>query len=294
MKVCAFTFVKNAIKYDYPIVESIRSILPIADEYIICAGDSEDDTEKWIGLIGSGKIKIIHSVWDKNLREEGRVLAVETDKAIDAAPDDADWLFYLQADEVVHEKYLPVIKEAMEKFKDDKRVEGLLFRYIHFYGSYIYVGDGRKWYSKEIRVIRNNKQIRSYRDAQGFRINGRKLRVKQIDAYIYHYGWVRNPVLMQKKWRDFGQFWNKEETHQEWTKKVDESGKEFDYSKIDSLTKFGGSHPAVMLERIKNEDWNFEYNLKNKNFKNFKHRMLYFIQQSFGWRPFEYRNYKRI
>jgi hypothetical protein len=289
MKVCAFTFVKNAIKYDYPIVESIRSILPIADEYIICAGDSEDDTEKWIGLIGSGKIKIIHSVWDKNLREEGRVLAVETDKAIDAAPDDADWLFYLQADEVVHEKYLPVIKEAMEKFKDDKRIEGLLFRYIHFYGSYIYVGDGRKWYSKEIRVIRNNKQIRSYRDAQGFRINGRKLRVKQIDAYIYHYGWVRNPVLMQKKWRDFGQFWNKEETHQEWTKKVDESGKEFDYSKIDSLTKFGGSHPAVMLERIKNEDWNFEYNLKNKNFKNFKHRMLYFIQQSFGWRPFEYR-----
>ena len=294
MKVCAFTFVKNAIKYDYPVVESIRSILPIADEYIICAGDSEDDTEKLIGSIGSGKIKIIHSVWDKNLREEGRVLAVETDKAIDAAPDDADWLFYLQADEVVHEKYLPVIKEAMEKYKDDKRIEGLLFRYMHFYGSYTYVGDGRKWYSKEIRVIRNNKQIRSYRDAQGFRINGRKLRVKQVDAYIYHYGWVKNPALMQKKWRDFGQFWNKEESHREWTKKVDESGKEFDYSKIDSLTKFEGTHPAVMSERIKNEDWNFEYNLKNKNFKNFKHRMLYFIQQSFGWRPFEYRNYKKV
>ena len=294
MKVCAFTFVKNAIKYDYPVVESIRSILPIADEYIICAGDSEDDTEKLIGSIGSEKIKIIHSVWDKNLREEGRVLAVETDKAIDAAPDDAHWLFYLQADEVVHEKYLPVIVDAMEKYKDEKSVEGLLFRYIHFYGSYKYVGDGRKWYSKEIRVIKNNKQIRSYRDAQGFRIDGRKLRVKLVDAYIYHYGWVKNPVLMQKKWRDFGQFWNKEEPHREWTKKVDESGKEFDYSKIDSLTKFEGTHPSVMSERIKKEDWNFEYNLKNKNFKNFKYRMLYLIQQSFGWRPFEYRNYKKI
>ena len=294
MKVCAFTFVKNAIKYDYPVVESISSILPIVDEYIICAGDSEDDTEKLIGSIGSEKIRIIHSVWDKNLREEGRVLAVETDKAIDAAPDDADWLFYLQADEVVHEKYLPAIVEAMEKYKDEKKVEGLLFRYIHFYGSYKYVGNGRKWYSKEIRVIKNNKQIRSYRDAQGFRINGRKLRVKLVDAYIYHYGWVKNPVLMQKKWRDFGQFWNKEELHREWTKKVDESGKEFDYSKIDSLTKFEGTHPSVMSERIKKEDWNFEYNLKNKNFKNFKHRMLYFIQQSFGWRPFEYRNYKKI
>lgn len=294
MKISGFTFVKNAVKYDYPVVESIRSLLPLVDEMVVNLGDSEDNTNELIGSIGSDKLKIVHSVWDKNLREGGKVLAVETDKAMDAVATDSDWLFYLQADEVVHEKYLPVIKEAMEKYKDDETVEGLLFRYLHFYGSYKYVGDGRKWYSKEIRVIRNNKHIRSYKDAQGFRINGRKLNVKQIEAYIYHYGWVRNPLFMQDKFRDFGQYWSDEQSHNQWKQQQVVSKKEFDYSDIDSLTIFEGTHPDVMKERISHENWDFKYDIKKKNFKNFKHQFLYVLQQSFGIRPFEYRNYHKI
>ena len=108
MKISGFTFVKNAMKYDYPVVESIRSLLPLVDEMVIDLGDSEDDTEGLIKAIGSDKMKMFHSVWDKNLREGGKVLAVETDKAMDAVSPDADWLFYIQADEVIHEKYLPL------------------------------------------------------------------------------------------------------------------------------------------------------------------------------------------
>jgi hypothetical protein len=294
MKISAFTFVKNAMKYDYPVVESIRSILPLADEYIVCLGDSEDGTNELVTSIGSGKIKTIHSVWDKTLREGGRVLAVETDKAMDATAGNANWLFYLQADEVVHEKYLPVIKEAMEKYNDDEKVEGLLFRYLHFYGSYKYTGNGPKWYSREIRVIKNNKNIRAYRDAQGFRIHGRKLRVKEIDAYVYHYGWVRNPLRMQEKWKDFNRHWDDEEAHNRWRKEVEAKGSEFDYSEIDSLTSFEESHPLVMQERINKEDWEFNHDIKKKRFKNFRHRLIYIIQQRFGWRPFEYSNYKMI
>jgi hypothetical protein len=294
MKVSAFTFVKNAVRYDYPVVESIKSILPIVDEYIVSLGDSEDETESLISSINSEKINLIHSVWDKNLREGGKVLAVETDKAMDAVSPDSDWLFYLQADEVIHECYLPVIQQAMEENKNDTRIEGLLFKYLHFYGSYKYIGNGRKWYSKEIRIIRNNRQIRSYKDAQGFRLNGRKLNVKQVNAFVYHYGWVRNPVFMQKKWRDFGKFWNKEEGHQQWTQKVDSRGSEFDYSQIDSLALFTGTHPLVMQQRINNQNWKFDYDIKKKNFKNTKHRILYFLEKTFGWRPFEYRNYSKI
>lgn len=293
MKISGFTFVKNAVKYDYPVVASIRSLLPLVDEMVVSLGDSDDNTNDLIGSIGSDKLKIIHSVWDKSLREGGRVLAVETDKAMDAVAADADWLFYIQADEVIHEKYLPVVKAAMEKYKDDERVEGLLFRYLHFYGSYKYVGDGRKWYSREIRVIRNNKNIRSYRDAQGFRINGRKLNVKTVDAYIYHYGWVRNPVFMQSKFKDFGQHWQDEAKHQEWQQHQSKLVK-FDYSQIDTLAVFEGTHPEVMQSRVSAEDWSFEYDIRKKNFKNFKHRFLYWLQQNFGIRPFEYRNYHKI
>jgi len=294
MKISGFTFVKNAVRYDYPVVESIRSVLPLVDEMVVNLGDSDDATNDLVASIGSAKLKYIHSVWDKSLREGGRVLAVETDKAMDAVSPDADWLFYIQADEVLHEKYIPVVRAAMERYKDDEQVEGLLFRYLHFYGSYKYVGDGRRWYTNEIRVIRNKPGIRSYRDAQGFRINGRKLQVKPVEAFIYHYGWVKNPVFMQHKHLDFGQHWNDPQTHEAWRKKEAVRRPAFDYSNVDSLAFFDGTHPEVMKERVGREDWQFEHDTRKKNFKNIKHRILYWLQQRFGIRPFEYRNYHKI
>lgn len=294
MKLSGFTFVKNAVKYDYPVVESITSILPIVDEMIVSLGDSEDDTEALVRSINSPKIKIVHSVWDKNLRKGGQVLAVETDKAMDAVSADADWLFYIQADEVVHEKYLPVIRKACEQYKDDKNVEGLLFHYLHFYGSYSYVGDSRKWYSKEIRVIRNNSNVRAYRDAQGFRINNRKLRVKLINAYIYHYGWVRNPVYMQRKRVAIAQYWIGDKLEEKWQEKAKAEGDKYDYSQVDSLDLFRDTHPAVMEPRVKAQDWEFTFDVTKKQFRKFKYRVLYFLDKKFGWRPFEYRNYKII
>ena len=295
MKVSGFTFVKNAVKYGYPVVESIQSILPLLDEMVICLGDSEDSTNELIATIGSDKIKLIHSVWDKSLRKGGGVLAVETDKAMDATAADADWLFYIQADEAVHENYHPVIWQAMQQYKDDKTVEGLLFHYHHFYGSYRFIGDGRSWYSKEIRVIRHDKNIRSFKDAQGFRkADGTKLKVKLIEAYIYHYGWVKNPVTMLQKYKDFGQYWVAENEHKAWAGELEKKSTQFNYSTIDSLTLFEGTHPATMQHLVNKEDWKFDHDIKKKNFKNAKHRLLYFLSKNFGWRPFEYSNYKKI
>ena len=294
MKISGFTFVKNAVKYDYPVVESIQSILPLVDEMVISLGDSEDATNELIASIKSEKIKTIHSVWDKNLRTGGKVLAVETDKAMDAVAADADWLFYIQADEVLHEKYYDAIRKALTAYKDDDQVEGLLFHYLHFYGSYKYLGDGRKWYNKEIRIIKNDKNIRSYRDAQGFRKNNRKLNVKLLDAFIYHYGWVRNPLFMQQKHRDFGQFWNEEDKHKVWTNIVDQKEPAFDYSAIDSIALFDGTHPAVMKNRVEKENWHFEHSVKDKQFKNIKHKFLYFLDKKFGFKPFSYKNYRII
>ncbi|MDR3351069.1 MAG: hypothetical protein LBN98_05450 [Prevotellaceae bacterium] len=289
MKVSGFTFIRNAQKFDYPIVEAISSILPLCDEVIVCAGNSEDDTRRMIERIPSGKIKIIDSVWDDTLREGGRVLAQETDKAFAAVPPDADWAFYIQGDEVLHEKYIPVIRQAMEQYKDDRNVEGFLFKYIHFYGSYDYIGDSRMWYRNEIRIIRNDKAIRSYRDAQGFRKDGRKLRVKKIDAYIYHYGWVKPPKYQQAKAIKFHSMWHDDEWIQRYIPTVDE----FDYSKIDSLKLFEGAHPLVMQERIARMNWTFSFDVTQKKFP-FKDRCLYWLERLTGRRWFEYKNYHII
>ncbi len=295
MKVSGFTFVRNAVKYDYPIVESIQSILPLVDEYIVCVGNSEDETLSLIESIASPKIKIIHSVWDDNLREGGKVLAVETDKAKAAVAADSDWLFYLQGDELVHEKDLPVIKKAMLQYQYDKDVEGLLFNYIHFYGSYNYIGDSRRWYKNEIRVIRNDQNIHSWKDAQGFRKENEKLKVKSIDAFIYHYGWVKTPQQQNEKQKDFGKLWRTDEeiaAHKAWLETLQNG---FDYNNhVDSLRLFNGTHPQVMQDRISKANWHFEFDVTKKKFRDIKKRLLYYFEKTTGKRLFEYRNYKQV
>jgi hypothetical protein len=288
MKIVGFTIVRNAIQYDYPIVESIQSILPIVDEYVIAVGKSGDETRSLIAQINSPKIKIIDTIWNDSLREGGRVLAEETNKAFDAIKE-ADWCFYLQGDEVVHEQYHQHITDVCYQYVDDHEVEGLLFKYIHFYGSYQYIGDSRKWYRNEIRIIRNDKNIQSYRDAQGFRKNGRKLNVKKIDAAIYHYGWVKDPRFQQAKQQQFHKMWHDDE----WVKQHVAQATNYDYSTIDSLKPFTGTHPAVMQQRLQRMNWDFSWNENQKKFS-FKNKLLYFIEKHLGYRLFEYKNYTVI
>lgn len=289
MKVSGFTFIRNAVKYDYPIIEAINSILPICDEVIVAVGNSEDSTRELIEKISSPKIKIIDTVWDDSLREGGKVLAVETDKAFDAVSSDSDWAFYIQGDEVLHEKFLNGVKLGMEKNLHSSQVEGLLFDYQHFYGSYDFIGDSRRWYRREVRVIRNDKTIRSYRDAQGFRKEGRPLKVKKIDATMYHYGWVKPPEAQQAKQQSFNKLWHTDEWVEKKIPKVDS----FDYSQIDSLSHFTGSHPEVMKERIKSLNWNFSFDPSKKKLP-LKSRLLHSIEKLTGWRPGEYKNYNII
>lgn len=289
MKVVGFTFIRNAIKYDYPIKEAILSILPLCDEVVVAVGDSEDDTLALIQGIDTDKIRIIKTVWDDALREGGRVLAVETDKAFDAITDDADWCIYIQGDEVLPDHYHDAVRNAMAEYCSNTAVEGLLLDYVHFYGSYDYVGDSRQWYRKEIRVIRKDNQIRSFRDAQGFRKNDRKLKVKPINAKMYHYGWVKHPEKQQLKQQNFNKLWHSDE----WVAEKVADVSSFDYSQIDSLRRFEGQHPIVMQARIAALNWQFDFDPTQKKLS-LKERFSRFFEKMTGYRIGEYKNYELI
>ena len=289
MRISGFTIIKNAVKNDYPVVEAITSILPVVDEMIVSVGDSEDKTEELIRSIPSDKIKIFNSFWDPAIRKGGEILAIETNKAFDKISPESDWAFYIQADEAVHEKYHQTILETARKYKDDKRVEGLLFRYLHFYGTYDYVGDSRRWYDKEVRIIRNDKKIQSFKDAQGFRKNGEKLKVKLIDAYIYHYGWVKDPVQMKQKMYNAGKLWHSDDEMNAFL----QSGEAFDFSEFDSLAKFTAKHPVVMQDRINRKNWQLQLDVSKKKLS-LKNRLLQWYEKKTGRRLFSFTNYRII
>lgn len=289
MKISGFTIIRNAIINDYPAVEAITSILPVVDEMIVAVGKSDDDTEGLIRSIGSDKIKVIQSDWDLSQLPGGKVMAIETNKAFHQISPDSDWAFYIQCDEVIHEKYHTSIIESCKKHLNDPRVYGLVFNYVHFYGTYDYYGDSRRWYNKEIRIIRNDKRIYSYKDAQGFRMDGKRLPSKLIDASVYHYGWVKKPELMDKKLRTLSTNW----MGRAMKERLDKTQGVFNYDEYDSLARFRGTHPAVMQKRISEKNWHVDLDVTKKRFT-FKKWVMYILEKATGIRLFSFRNYKLI
>lgn len=290
MKVTGFSFIKNAVKYDFPIEEAIKSVLPLCDDFVIAVGECDDGTLDLIKGIDPNKIKIVPTVWNEELREGGRTFALETDKAFAQIPEDSDWAFYIQGDEVIHEKYLDTVYESMKRYKDDPKVDGLLFKYLHFYGSYDYVGASSNWYKNEIRVIKNDKAIYSYRDAQGFRKgDDEKLRVKPIDAYIYHYGWVREPKAMQQKRAAFVRFYREDNPKD--TAAL--QGDTYEYEKhVRELAAFKDDHPVIMKERITRINWKFDYDISFRK-RSLKDKAKNIMYRVFGL-DLNYRNYKIV
>lgn len=270
-------------------VEAITSILPICDYFLVAVGRSDDETLDLIRSIGDPKIHILETEWDDSLRAGGQVLAVETNKAFDAIPAEFDWCFYIQADECVHENDLPTIQSAMKKYLNDPKTEGLLFNYLHFYGSFDFVGTSRRWYRREVRIIRNDKKIRSFRDAQGFRKLGKKLKVRLLDANIHHYGWVRHPAAQQQKQLNFNKLWHSDEAAK---LRVGDS-EIYKYNDLEPIEKFKGLHPKAMLPRIAAVNWQFE---NDPTFVKLtlKEKISFWMEKYTGWRVGEYKNYKLI
>jgi len=247
MKVSGFTLVRNGVKYFYPFREAIESILQLCDEVIVNVGYSDDNTLQVVESIKSDKIKIIRRTWDMSLREGGKLLSVETNAALNECK--GDWCFYIQADEVLHEKYILPVKSAMERF-----------RYKHFYGSYDYYQDNyRKWYIKEVRVIKNHRDIVSWGDAMNFRHKD-TLPVKsvEIDAEIYHYGWVRPPDTLIMKRIDFHKLYHSDEEVKQFSVAAT------NYDDLGNLKRYTETHPAVMKVRVENCNWNFDAKLNEQ------------------------------
>jgi hypothetical protein len=314
MKISGFTMGRNAHKLYYPMRHSIESILPLVDEFIVVLGQSDqDDRTRWeVENIGSPRIRIIDTVWDIEKYPRGMEHAHQTDLAKEACT--GDWLFYLQSDEVVHEKDLETIRKRCQELLTDRETEGLLFRYLHFWGDYEHLQDSHCWYRKEIRIIRNDPGIHSWESAQSFRriprfdgLNYRqqegtfKLKVAEVDAEIFHYGWVRPPTVMQEKIKAFSiNHQGKKKVEDQVASHKFDSG--YDYGNLAGLTRFRGTHPAVMEPWIARFDWKDQLRfkgparalnpIKSKHDKP-RYRMISWIEKNLlgGRRLGEFKNY---
>ena len=212
MKVSAFTFIKNGQILGYPFLQSIQSILPIVDEFVINVGESEDNTLVLIQSIESDKIRIIKSKWNNAMQDRGYVYGQQ--KMIAQFNCTGDWAFYIEGDEVYHENDLDKIKASMHAHVNDPNVEALVFDFYHFYGNLNSYLSSPGWYRSEARIIKNS--VRSYAPDGLFWLvldtnkKGRYPKAKHTAVHCYHYGWIRSEDEMNLKSEKVQKYWGRQ------------------------------------------------------------------------------------
>ncbi len=301
MKISGFTFVRNGETLGYPVAEAIRSVLPICDEFVIALGkgDDGDRTEDIIHSIDDPKIKIINTVWPSpDEVTGGQIYSDQTNIALNGCS--GDWCLYIQCDEVIHEKYLGMIKSACEQELGNREVEGFLFNYKHFWGDYDHYQVNHRCYPFEVRLVRNGIGATSVGDAQSFRIasSNRKLKVIEIEPEIFHYGYVRHPFAMMRRTKIINvNYHGTEET----AKIFANSSPDFEYGSLEKLPRYTDTWPAVMREAISQMNWAdlLTYRGPSRVFQTrdrLGERLRDFIEKNIFKRrqPWGYRCYKRI
>jgi len=274
MKISAFTFIKNGQILGYPFVQSIKSILPIVDEFVVNVGNSEDDTILEIKSINDKKIRIIQSNWNESMKSSGYVYGQQ--KMIAQFNCSGDWAFYIEGDEIYHQDDLEKIKSSMKMHLNDDNVEALIFDFYHFYGNGNTILNSPGWYRSEARIIKNS--VRSYAPDGLFWIvldgnkKGRYPRSKHTGVFCYHYGWVRSEDQMQLKSDKVNKYWGIQPA-------------KIDYSKMDSaiLEIFNGTHPQVIKDWLPKEYGLYKLDKSYiPTIKQRKHRVMKKIEKIFN------------
>jgi hypothetical protein len=283
VKVSGFTIVRNAIKLDFPVEASIRSILPICDEIVVNVGRSEDETLDLVRSIADPRIRILETDWDMTRRNT--VLGHETLRAMRACAH--PWGIYIQADEVLHHRGARVLSAAIQQHDGDPRIEGLLVKYLHFYGGFETIATHRRWYRREVRAVRLDPalDIRPYQGAQGFRVGPeyRKIRARLTDAEMFHYGWARPAQALREK-RELGK------TMYPW-RNADESLPLLAW--VPGIRRFPGDHPETARSWIESRRVDPERVIAPRAFhwRFVRYYLSDAIERLTGVRPFEFRNY---
>lgn len=298
MKVSGFFIVRHGTRFDYPYLESLRSVLPLVDELVINVGIGEDSTlskiQDFARNEGVGKVVIFESHWpldDPEKRKGGKILSEQTNLALDRCT--GDWCIYIQADEVLHEQDYPALRSALADAHSRPEVDGLLFDYRHLYGSFDVIQESRSAYRREVRAIRRSSGARSVGDAQSFRLaDGSKPRVIRSGARIFHYGWVRTPEAMREKTAFMDTLYHG--AAKEGAEPA--TGRNYKYKRFWGLKRFIETHPAVMHDRIlkKNWSWDLENSPLELGRKDLTKIPLDLIEAATGVRLFEYRSYRLV
>jgi len=248
MYVSGLTILRNAVRLGYCFEESIRSALPICDEFVVVVGDGDDGTLETVRGMNEPKVRVVETVWSDRVEPRRYVLSQQTNIGLHMCR--GDWVVYLQANEVLHEASLPALGALMEENNGNSSVEALLLERLVFWGDFDhFVGVYPNRFKYSPRIVRPYCGTYAVRDAMsfavfdGFGLKGRYPRAVDTGQDLYRYSWVLDPEQARHKHEDAVHLAGSEE------RTVDEG---FFYTHLPKqhVRRFQGTHPAVMREQM--------------------------------------------
>jgi glycosyltransferase involved in cell wall biosynthesis len=178
MIISAWTTTTDCIKYGYPILENIKSMLPLVDEYIIVDGGSTDGTLELIESLNEPKIRIINdedTKWEYNW-DFWRILH-NFDRGFQECK--GDIVICLDADYVIHEDGYDSIRQSFKDMINDNKIESQYCRYNFMLAD-------RYFFKKDRTLAVNMKLCRE-----------NKLDIKYGIDYE-NWGWGAEPIVFEK------------------------------------------------------------------------------------------------
>lgn len=187
--------IKNGITQGYPFWESLKSCLPFANEIVISEGNSSDETatyiNKFASIYGSASgngptIRLFRDEWTKGQSGNGEIISIISEKNMRRCT--YNWIYYLQADEIVHEGNVDFIKSIASK--NSRRYNAVEFYFWHFLGSWNPVKSGAA-YHEAIRMVKNNPKIKLMGDGWTFEGDVSPVcKSVNVPHPLFHLGWV--------------------------------------------------------------------------------------------------------
>jgi len=248
-------FIRNGIYYDYPFKEAIESALPVADNIVICECFSDkDNTLEELEKIQQqhpDKIEIVQHDWVSGPRSFEKLSSIGNYASLFL---DNEWVWQLQADEVIHEDSYKEIRERIQNTNPE--ISAMKVHYKHLLANYETEFDF--CYTEIIRLARKGSGWKLIGDACQLDRED-KSGVQDTSIQVFHYGKVHaGDVGWQKEW-DFQQLFTDigfpDPKMKEMEKKFGEKYCDYVYlfeSSIEEgkVRKFQGVHPLVMNRRI--------------------------------------------
>ncbi len=143
------TVIRNAVNLGYPLYFSVKSVIDACDEFVISEGLSEDSTMDIVRQLQKEyptKVKVIRERW--RAARTGETIADVTNNAMEKCA--YEWIYYIQADEIVHEDNLDFIVSVPKRFRNYRSVS---FKFTHFRLNLLFEMVGS--YPHAIRMVRN-------------------------------------------------------------------------------------------------------------------------------------------